>query len=233
MKKVSDVLGWQKNCVEYHKCPICYGCRNYNSSSLKCRKCAINRRKNICNISKHTSEKMKLFCERNEIMNENFPEILLEDNYFNYIKSSDIKKFTYKSLQKYGNMEKFIEANAVADYVDRKLKNNKIKIDGQNEMRWIDLLLSATLLHNLFYDGTLHSIFFAREKLTAIGIKSGMTIETMEPIFQAIEGQLGEDMPVPSCRVNPNSPSGILAEACWNIEECIGNKKLPDLTKNE
>ena len=163
----------------------------------------------------------------------NFQGLLSDEeySYLSCIKSPQIKNFTLNALNKYGNSDKFIEANAVAEYVDKKLEKNKIKINSSAEVQWIDLLLSATLLHNLFYDGTLHSIFYAREKLTALGIKENLTVEMLEPIFQAIEGQLGEDMPVPSCRVNPNSPSGILAEACWNVEENNGNKKMPNLTK--
>ena len=168
-------------------------------------------------------------------MTEEFQAMLQDEekNYLGCLKSSAIKNFTLKSLQKYGDIEKFIEANAVAEYVDRKLAKNKININGTAEIQWIDLLLSATLLHNLFYDGTLHSIFYAREKLTVLGVEEGLSVETLEPIFQAIEGQLGEDTPVPACRVNPNSPSGILAEACWNIEEVTNNKKIPDLKAGE
>lgn len=165
-------------------------------------------------------------------MDEKFKKLLTEKNsYLECIASPSIKNFTVKALEKYGNAEKFIEANAVAQYVDEKLQKNKIQIKSQSEVQWIDLLLSATLLHNLFYDGTLHSIFYAREKLTSLGVKEGLSVEMLEPIFQAVEGQLGEDMPVPSCRVNPNSPSGILAEACWNIVERLGNKKIPKLTE--
>ena len=87
------------------------------------------------------------------------------------------------------------------------------------------------MLHNLFYDGTLESLFAARVKLTSIGVKLGIPVAAQEPIWQAIEGQLGESTPIAALRVNPNSPSGILAEACWNVEERNGNKVIPDLTK--
>ena len=118
-------------------------------------------------------------------MTEEFQAMLQDEekNYLGCIKSSAIKNFTLKSLQKYGDIEKFIEANAVAEYVDRKLAKNKININGTAEIQWIDLLLSATLLHNLFYDGTLHSIFYAREKLTVLGVKEGLSVETFHKNF--------------------------------------------------
>lgn len=48
-----DVLGYQIRCPNYIKCPLCYGCRNYNPSYLKCAKCNQNRKKNICDTNKH------------------------------------------------------------------------------------------------------------------------------------------------------------------------------------
>lgn len=52
-KTVQDVLGYQIRCPNYIKCPLCYGCRNYNPKYLKCSKCYRNKRNNICDTNKH------------------------------------------------------------------------------------------------------------------------------------------------------------------------------------
>lgn len=156
---------------------------------------------------------------------------LMIKNYIDYIKDSKIRQFTIKAIEKFGSDLKTERANKIAEYVEDKLKKQRFVINSPQHTLWIDLLLSATMLHNLFYDDTLVSIFVAREKLTSIGYNIGLSVESLEPIFQAIEGQLGENMPVPACRVNPNSPSGILAEACWAVEERFGEKVMPNLLK--
>lgn len=56
MKTYRDVLGWQINCKWYQKCPLCYGCRNYDSTYLKCQKCAENMKQNVCNRELHTDK---------------------------------------------------------------------------------------------------------------------------------------------------------------------------------
>lgn len=53
MKTEHNVLGYQMNCINYVKCPFCYGCRNYNSQSIECEQCAKDFKKNICDTSKH------------------------------------------------------------------------------------------------------------------------------------------------------------------------------------
>ena len=52
-----DVKGWQIDCVNYEMCPLCYGCRAYNPSHVKCvNKCGDDQRANICNTQRHRAD---------------------------------------------------------------------------------------------------------------------------------------------------------------------------------
>ena len=53
-KTPQDVMGYKINCPDYHKCPLCYGCRSYDPSYYKCiTLCGTNQKNNICNTIKH------------------------------------------------------------------------------------------------------------------------------------------------------------------------------------
>lgn len=66
-KTRNDVLGVKLNCMNYIECPVCYGCRNYNSSDMNCDKCAQDPKNNICNISKHQTEPIARLITRTTI----------------------------------------------------------------------------------------------------------------------------------------------------------------------
>ena len=53
MKSIDEVLGFQINCPDYEPCPLCYGCRSYNPEYYKCLECSKNKKKNLCDTSKH------------------------------------------------------------------------------------------------------------------------------------------------------------------------------------
>jgi len=52
--RTEDVFDEIKGCYDYRKCPICFNCRNYNSSYRKCLKC-VAFPNNIC---KHTEKEI-------------------------------------------------------------------------------------------------------------------------------------------------------------------------------
>lgn len=66
-KSPSDVRGAKIRCINYEKCPICYGCRNYNSIDPECAKCATKRKYNICDTIKHKSDIIANFISRPQI----------------------------------------------------------------------------------------------------------------------------------------------------------------------
>jgi|GEM_PF-1478689 hypothetical protein len=56
-KTVHDVRGSRINCVNFQKCPLCYGCRRYSSIDPECRICLLeNKKQNICNVNLHRDE---------------------------------------------------------------------------------------------------------------------------------------------------------------------------------
>ena len=59
-KQYSSVRGNQIKCINYQGCPLCYGCRAYDSRDPECRECKlVNKQKskiyNICNTKLHES----------------------------------------------------------------------------------------------------------------------------------------------------------------------------------
>lgn len=48
------------NCPEYAKCPVCFGCRNYNPSYVSCREMC-GQKKDICDTSKHKPDLLGKF----------------------------------------------------------------------------------------------------------------------------------------------------------------------------
>lgn len=161
-------------------------------------------------------------------------EAILKDEtmgkYINMIAIKELKDFTIEALELDGTTNTLNEANQVAEIIVDKLTKRGMISKGTQQQQWIDLLLVATILHNLYYDHTkFYSVFYARQNLTKLGPKHGIPVAGLEPVFQAIEGQLGDSMPVPACRSDENSPIGMLADACWYIEEKHGSKKMPNL----
>ena len=69
-KTMTDVRGIKIHCPEFHQCPVCYGCRNYNSSFERCLECGKNKRQNVCDTEKHTYDKIsRLIIPTNIIVN--------------------------------------------------------------------------------------------------------------------------------------------------------------------
>ena len=156
--------------------------------------------------------------------------MLSEENHDTYLSTFTdpiLKSFTVKSLERYGSKKKFKEAEKVINVMIAMFTKMK-QTNEQNRPLWVELLMSAAYLHNLFYNGTLVSVFQAREKLMPIAKEVNLPINGASLIFQAIEGQLGEDMPVESCQVKGDSPNRIFAWSCWFVEEYNGNKRMPE-----
>ena len=54
-KRKEDVAGYIKSCPNFNPCPLCYGCRDYDSSYYECINCGKDK-KNICDTIKHTDK---------------------------------------------------------------------------------------------------------------------------------------------------------------------------------
>jgi len=66
-KQPSDVRGARIRCINYIKCPVCYGCRNYNSIDPECSKCMLNKKINICKTDIHKPDVVSRFITKQSI----------------------------------------------------------------------------------------------------------------------------------------------------------------------
>lgn len=67
MKTKYDTLGYQRSCVNYDPCPLCWGCRAYDPSYKKCEMCETDAKQNICNKKKHTPQLLAKMIRRTTI----------------------------------------------------------------------------------------------------------------------------------------------------------------------
>ena len=150
-----------------------------------------------------------------------------ENNYLATYTEENLKQFTVESLEKYGSLATIKESEEVIKVMLAMFTKMK-QVNEQNRPIWVELLITAAYIHNLFYDGTLESLVRTREKLMPLILKHQVPVNGAAMIFQAVEGQLGEDMPIESCQPRGDSPNRIFAWACWFVEEYNGDKKMPE-----
>lgn len=61
IKDWNTPLGARLNCPNYDPCPLCYGCRNYDSAVVRCEHCyEKNKKANICKRELHTEEALSM-----------------------------------------------------------------------------------------------------------------------------------------------------------------------------
>ena len=68
-KSVHDVRGWKERCPNFQSCPLCYGCRRYNSTDPDCLICLQENKKfNICNTDLHKDDVTAKMITKNNIL---------------------------------------------------------------------------------------------------------------------------------------------------------------------
>lgn len=126
-----------------------------------------------------------------------------------------LKEFVIDSLEAHGNIEQLKKANKVADIITDLLVKKKL-VNEHTHQSFVDVLISAAMLHNLFYkENDWTTVFHARRDLMPIAKKHKINEQVLEALFSTIEGQLGEDMPVKNCIPNPGTPTELFAYAVW------------------
>lgn len=61
IKSWNTPLGARMHCPNFDPCPLCYGCRNYDSAVVRCESCyEDSAKKNICNRELHTEEALSM-----------------------------------------------------------------------------------------------------------------------------------------------------------------------------
>jgi len=68
-KKQWSAKGARDNCPRFALCPMCYGCRNFDSSLEDCRACQEdNAKDNICATERHTPDRLAMMIRRETIV---------------------------------------------------------------------------------------------------------------------------------------------------------------------
>ena len=74
------------------------------------------------------------------------------------IEDEKLRNFVIETLERYGDAIKFDEAEEVIDVMLAML--TKMKQTNREHMPvWVGVMIAAAYIHNLFYDGTLSSLF--------------------------------------------------------------------------
>lgn len=153
--------------------------------------------------------------------------------YINWLSNYEsLFTLTTQVLTKYGSVEKIKEAEQVIDvFIHMLYRKNQIqKNDINNLPSWVAVAITAGYLHNVFYDGTLVSLFKCRQEVSILAKELNIPVNGIAAMFQMVEGQLGDRTPVESCIPQDSSPSGLFAWACWFVTEYQKEKPLPNST---
>lgn len=147
-------------------------------------------------------------------------------SYIEQIGLEPIKEFVEKSLSTYGTGEATDVAEKVAD-VTYKLLEAKGLVQQHGNQTFVDCLIAAALVHDLFKPGPETTdvdfskdwvyIFDARAMLTSVGDEVDLPEQVQNGIYEAVEAQLGDLTPVLKCRPQPGTPQEIFANAVWFV----------------
>lgn len=140
-----------------------------------------------------------------------------------------LKNLTVQVIKRYGEIEKLALADKVIDLHMAFLKF-KNQLSDNSRPAWIDLFVAAGYMHNMFYDGTVTSLFKAREMVSDLAKELGVAVNGISMLFSAIEGQFGDKTPVEACIPQEASPNALFAKAVFVVEIYSGIVKLPEGT---
>lgn len=136
------------------------------------------------------------------------------------IQEPSIKKFVSMAWEKYADSKKVEKANRLVDITLEMLKKRKQIKDGEPYQVWVEIIIAAGLISNIFYDKEhLSTLFLAREKLMPIAKECEVPDNGAVAIFSAVEAQFGDDTPVEACRPAPGTPNELFAWAKWFQEK--------------
>lgn len=146
-----------------------------------------------------------------------------KNRFLNFIKVNDLKLFAEKCLE-HSKYEITEYENKVAE-MSLNLLIRKELLTPNNHQTFVDALLIASLLHNIYFDEThiATSLFKAREEFDHIAdledvYEFGPLPEQMrEMVWDTIEGQLGDCTPMSKTKPSPNSPQDLFATAVYMV----------------
>lgn len=67
MKTKNDARGAREMCINFDQCPMCYGCRNYNTRDIECEECENSRKINICKTDLHRPDLIHKMITRTKV----------------------------------------------------------------------------------------------------------------------------------------------------------------------
>ncbi len=143
------------------------------------------------------------------------------NRFLNFIKVDDLRIFARECLKK-ANYEITEYENKVAEItMDLLIRKELLSLD--NHQTYVDALLIAAMLHNIYFDEKKMStsLFKAREEFDEIAdmdelYEYGAIPEQFrEMVWDTIEGQLGDCTPMAKTKPSPNSPQDLFATAVF------------------
>lgn len=138
-----------------------------------------------------------------------------------FILVDELKRLVEIALEKYGSKEKLIQANIVADMIIEKLTYDKL-LSEQTHQTFVDIMVSAALLHNLFYkEEDWRTLFDAKFYLEPIAEELKINYQIIETLFHTIQGQLGAKTPITDCIPKPGTPTEMFANTVWTVKNYL------------
>lgn len=141
-------------------------------------------------------------------------------NIIEQIKIPEIKNFTIESLVRHGDGTSTEIAEKVAEVVYAQLEEKGL-ISEQANQSFVDVVISAALLHDLFKTEEWIFIFDARRYLTEVAERVGLPESAQNAIFETIEAQLGDKTPIAKLRPQPGTPTELFAYAVWFVNKYL------------
>lgn len=181
---------------------------------------------------------------------EMFPQLADKDNerrFIEFIKVDDLRLFCEKCMEK-AEVSISEYNNLVAEYM-LDLMIRKELLTPENHQTYVDALLIAAQLFNVYYDefnrDEIHELFRARKEFDEIAdldcYEYGPIPEQFrEMVWDTIEGQLGDCTPMAKTKPSPNTPQDLFATAIFMVDrhidkltEILNESILNDTNKDE
>lgn len=143
-------------------------------------------------------------------------ETVLKDYNLEIIVDENIRNFVTEALILHGTKAKLKTANKVANYIYRRF-SYKGYINEAGQQKFVDLVIAAAFLHNLFFNRKeISTLFICRDKLMSLEYKHNVYADAAY-IYRCIEAQIGEVHPIEKIKPLPNSPESELADAVYVV----------------
>ena len=133
----------------------------------------------------------------------------------------EFRELAEEAIEKDGSREKLLVANKVGEVILGILKRKNL-IQEQAHQAFVDVMLTAAMLHNIYYDKEdWTTLFQARKVVTPMAEAKGLHKQSLDALFHTIESQMGEQTPVSECIPKPGTPTEIFSSAVWFVENYL------------